>query len=270
MRVAYFRPEATNTHAAALRAFGGSETYVACDTISQVFTQVESGAVDHGVVPIENSTEGVVRETVDCLITKAPMIERELELDIVHELMGPPGLVLEAAKRVISHPQPLAQCRKWLDKNCAHLERQAAASTAAAAKLAAASKDTVALATHLAAERYGLVVLASKIADSSHNATRFICISTTDGAPTGQDRTSFVFTTPHERGALLRALAVLDAAGVNMTRIESRPLPDRRWEYAFVVDVAGHRTDSAVAQALEALRAAGQLVKVIGSYPRSA
>jgi chorismate mutase/prephenate dehydratase len=269
MNVAYFGPEASNTHAAALAALPGRESYSPELTISQVFDRVASGDADCGVVPIENAIEGVVRETIDCLLSGPLLIFKEVELDIVHSLLAPPGLSPDQATRVESHPQALAQCRMYLDTHYPSLERVSAGSTSGSARDAAKRTDTLAIAPPLAAQTYGLAVVEPQISDRSHNVTRFACIAREDAEPTGRDRTTLVFSTPHQRGALLHALRTLDEAGVNLTRIESRPLVDRRWEYAFVVDVEGHRLDPDVAGALRGLEESRHLLKVLGSYPRA-
>jgi chorismate mutase/prephenate dehydratase len=269
MVVAYFGPVATNTHAAALAAFGPEAIYEPRSSITQVFEAIGSGVAAHGVVPIENSTEGVVRETMDCLIEMTPVIELELELEIRHELLAPAGTSLAQIRRVVSHPQALAQCRLWVERQLPDAEREVAASTSAAAALVAGLTDAAAIASPLAGSHYGLVSLATGIGDRAENATRFVAIATNGPSPTGHDRTTLVFTTPHERGALRRALGIFDDAGVNMTRIESRPLPSKRWEYAFVVDLEGHQTDPALWRAIEELRVRGMLGKVLGSYPKA-
>lgn len=265
--IGYFGPATTNTHAAALGMYGPNPSYQAFATIAQVFEAVTRGTVERGVVPIENSTEGIVRETLDCLIEGHALIEREHELAIRHVLMARPGLDPAQATSVVSHPQALAQCRQWLDKNYPSLPRQSATSTAAAARDAVEHGTHLAIASELAARTYGLQILSQDITDRLDNTTRFVGIGRSPSPPTGHDKTTLVFTTPHERGALRRALAVLDDAGVNMTRIESRPLPGRKWEYAFVVDVEGHRDVSPVLEAVERLPSQGRTLAVLGSYP---
>lgn len=260
---------ATNTHAAALQVFGDTATYVPCVTIGDVFETVEAHEADYGVIPIENSTEGVVRETVDSLVDRRLLIAREVELDIHHVLMGQRQVEQDEVQRIVSHPQALAQCRRWLEQNFPHAERVSSSSTSAAAREASLRPDTLAIASPLAAEKYFLEVIARNVSDRVHNATRFVCVSEGDAPATGSDRTSLVFTTPHERGALRSVLAVFDEAGVNMTRIESRPLRDKLWEYSFIVDVEGHRSQEPVKSALSCLEANGNLVKVLGSYPRA-
>lgn len=266
-RVSYFGPRNTNTHAAALLLFGPDVEYVPQLTKTGVFDAVEHGQAEAGVVPIENSTEGVVRETIDCLIQRAPLIQYEFEMQIVHCLMAQPGF-LPSTGRIVSHPQPLAQCRKWLDQNYPTVPRETAASTASAAELASRDPRVAAIANPLAASACGLHVLHENIADRTDNATRFICIGKTDAAPSGHDKTSLVLTAPHARGALLRILTVFDEADVNLTRIESRPLLHHKWEYAFVVDLEGHRSAPAVHGAIERLKAMGALLRILGSYQR--
>ncbi len=269
MAIAYLGPEATNTHAAALQHYGSKDDYEPQLTISLVFEAVARGSARAGVVPIENSIQGVVRETIDCLLTQPVMICGELELGIKHTLMGPRGLSPQKATRVASHPQALAQCRLWLERNHPHLLQTGATSTSAAAREAQSRTDTLAIAPPLAAQRCGLAVIEQQVSDRPDNATRFICIANQDADATGRDRTTLVFTTPHQRGALRAVLEIFDDAGVNMTRIESRPLSGKLWEYAFVVDVEGHRHESPVREALAALERGGNLIKVLGSYPRA-
>lgn len=265
----YFGPVGTNTHTAALKVFGAQARLEPCVTITQVFDAVGQGTALHGVVPIENSTEGVVRETMDCLIEKQPVIERELELEIQHDLLAAPGVTLEAIRNVMSHGQALAQCRLWLENHLPQVVRELAPSTSAAAAYVGSRTDAAAIASPSAGQLYGLSTLASNIGDRTENVTRFVVVSLESPAPTGHDRTTLVFTTPHERGALRRALGIFDDAGVNMTRIESRPLPSKRWEYAFVVDLEGHQLDPSLSEALHQLKARGMLRKVLGSYPKA-
>ena len=267
VRVSYFGPQNTNTHAAALLLFGDAPHYAPELTKTGVFDAVESGRADAGVVPIENSTEGVVRETIDCLIQRTPLIRYEFEMSIEHYLMAQPGWS-PTAGRIVSHPQPLAQCRKWLDRSYPTTPRETAASTASAAEWAARDPGVAAIANPLAAEAWGLSVLHKDIADRSDNATRFICIGKHDSPPSGHDKTSLVLTTPHERGALLRVISVFDEAGVNLTRIESRPLLNHKWEYAFVVDLEGHRDVPPTQAAIQRLKEMGSLLRMLGSYQR--
>ncbi len=267
-RVSYFGPAFTNTHAAARSVFGESADYVPESTKTAVFDAVASGSSDRGVVPIENSTEGVVRETVDCLISMSPVIERELEMDIRHCLMGRADTDPKSPTVILSHPQPLAQCRKWLDAHYPHVPRETAMSTAGAAAVAKETPGCLAIASRLAAEAHALTIFEDNIADRLDNATRFLVIGRNPAPPSGKDKTSLVFSAPHERGALLGILRVFDEANVNLTRIESRPLPTKKWEYAFVVDVIGHQDQAPLKDALMVLSAQGSLIKVMGSFPR--
>jgi chorismate mutase/prephenate dehydratase len=265
-RVSYFGPEYTNTHAAALSMFGQDTTYHPELSKSAVFAAVEEGRADIGVLPIENSTEGVVRETLDGLIERRPLIFREFEADIRHCLMRHPSSGDAAPLRIISHPQPLAQCRRWLLSHYPDTPQESAVSTARAAQIASEHPGTYAIATNLAAQAYGLEIVADEIADTGHNATRFICIAEQDAPPSDRDKTSLVFTARHERGGLLRVLSYFDQAGVNLTRIESRPRGGQKWEYDFVVEVEGHRLRSPVREALAHLDREGCLRKMLGSY----
>lgn len=279
--VAYLGPEGTNTHAAALALCERERQHVASTkggpglqlkalpTIRAVFEAVAGGSAAWGVVPIENSTEGGVAQTLDCLFELSPVICDEYVAEIHHFLMGAPGSSTQTCKQVLSHPQALAQCRNWLQAALPHAEPIAVASTSAAARQAAENPEQFAIASELAAELYGLTILARNIEDHEHNATRFVAIALDDAPPTGRDKTSLVFTTRHERGALRRVLTVLDDAGINLTRIESRPLPHQRWEYAFFTDFEGSRHEPRVASALEQLRSTCRIVKVLGSYPQS-
>ncbi len=266
-RVGYFGPENTNTHAAALLLFGDQPNYFAELTKTGVFDAVESGRVEAGVVPIENSTEGVVRETIDCLVQRTPLIQYEFEMSIEHCLMSRPGWDPKTGV-IVSHPQPLAQCRNWLDAHFPKTPRRTAASTASAAALAANDGEVAAIANPLAAAACGLTVLHQNIADRCDNATRFICIGMQDSPPSGNDKTSLVLSTPHERGALLRLLSVFDEEGVNLTRIESRPLLNQKWHYSFVVDLEGHRERDPARRAIERLKQMGTLFRLLGSYQR--
>jgi chorismate mutase/prephenate dehydratase len=287
LRVAYFGPEGTNTHAAALALFQATSSirqstppdvgsaswppieFFAEPTIRRVFEAVADGRAHRGVVPIENSTEGGVAQTLDCLFELPPVIRAEYVAEIHHFLLGRGTLEPERVLQVLSHPQALAQCQAWLARHLPEAELVPVASTSAAARLAAREPRQVAIASELAAELYGLDVLARHIEDQEHNATRFVALALEDAPCTGADKTSIVFTTRHERGALRRVLAVLDDAGLNLTRIESRPLPHRRWEYAFFTDVEGSRLDPAMGQALAQLGTVCGTVKVLGSYPRA-
>jgi chorismate mutase/prephenate dehydratase len=266
--VAYLGPPGTFTHMATQRAFGLAARYVEASTISGVFDAVERGGAGYGVVPIENSTEGGVSSTLDCLLESAAIIRNELVLDVAHCLLGAHA-ELGRVERVYSHPQALAQCRGWLARNLPHAQLVVSPSTAAAAREASLDAAAAAIASRLAAEIHGLEVIRERIQDRAENATRFVVIGTSPAPPTGRDKTSIVFSTRDERGALLRALVVFDEEGLNLSRIESRPAQGKLWEYVFFTDLEGHRDEPPVERALRRLGESGAMVKVLGSYPRA-
>jgi chorismate mutase/prephenate dehydratase len=265
-RVAYFGPAGTHTHAAALKAFPDL-VGVDVPTIASVIEAVAGGEADFGVVPIENSTEGGVTSTLDALLESPVHVRGELVLDIT-QCLASKERSLSDIERVYSHPQGLAQCRRWLAVNLPRAELVPYASTSAAAQKAATEPRSAAIGSALAAELYGLTVLAHAH-DSRDNATRFVILALEDAAPTGRDKTSLVFSTLHERGALRRALEVFDDENINLTRIESRPARNRRWEYVFFTDLEGHREDEPVRRALARLERLCSEVRVLGSYPRA-
>jgi chorismate mutase / prephenate dehydratase len=265
--VAYMGPPGTFSHLATRSLFPDNRT-LECPTIADVIDRVARREAELGVVPVENSTEGGVTATLDGLLDTSLSICREIVVDV--------SLCLVARtadrgrfRRVASHPQPLAQCRRWLSRELPGVALFPTPSTAAAAREAATDEATAAVTSRLAAELENLLVVAEDIQDRPENATRFAVIGQTDAAPTGRDKTSLVFSTPHERGALRRVLGVFDDAGINLTRIESRPQAGKRWEYVFFTDIEGHRTDVNVADALRALSELGGAVRVLGSYPRA-
>jgi chorismate mutase/prephenate dehydratase len=267
-RVSYMGPAGTFSHVAARMAYPGA-THVESPTIASVVEAVASGSVDFGVVPIENSTEGSVTPTLDALLEGSVQIRGELVIDVALCLLARHA---ERARfrRVASNPQPLAQCRHWLARELPGAEPWPTISTVVAAREALADDSVAAVASKLAAELHGLVVVAENIQDRPENATRFVVVALSDAeVPSGSDKTSLVFTTRHERGALRRALEVFDDGGINLTRIESRPALGKRWEYVFFTDFEGHRRDPEVSAALERLRGVCGTVRVLGSYPRA-
>jgi len=252
---------------AARKVFGPNASYRENATIMRVFEAVSSGATEFGVVPIENSTEGGVNQTVDELLTRELRIRGEVVLEIAQCLLGR-GRDLSGIERVASHPQGLAQCRHWLSEHLPRAEQIASLSTSAAAHEASLDPSMAAISSPLAAELNGLNVIREGIQDSAENATRFLVIAREDAPRTGRDKTSLVFSTAHSRGALRQALEIFDRAGINLSRIESRPAPGRRWEYVFLTDLEGHREDEAVANALRELEEMCSMVRVLGSFPR--
>jgi chorismate mutase/prephenate dehydratase len=266
--VAFMGPAGTFSDLAVRLAFPGEAT-LETTTIPAVLDSVERRLADYGVVPIENSTEGGVSATLTALLESSLCIRGEFVI-AVPLCLAARHRDLGRIRRVASHPQPLAQCRRWLERELPGVELVSAASTTAAAREAEGDDATAAVTSRLGAELYALSVVAENIQDSAHNATRFVIVGHEDSRPTGRDKTSVVFSTPHERGALRRALGVFDDENINLTRIESRPAPGKRWEYVFFTDLEGHREDPEVARALERLRTFCSTVRVLGSYPRGA
>lgn len=265
--VSFLGPEATFTHEATKRHFGMSARLSARRTIPEVFDDVERDRSDYGVVPIENSTEGVVSHTLDSFVTSDLIISAEVLLSVSHHLLSRNGSIGGITK-VYSHPQALAQCRNWLSQNLPGVPLIDVSSTARAAQLAAEDSSAAAIASDLAASIYGLQIASSHLEDLKSNMTRFLVIGTEEAAPTGEDRTSIMFSLKHAPGILYKAIAPFGKHGVNLSRIESRPSRKRAWEYLFFVDVDGHRLDPNVNDAIEELAEASVFMKVLGSYPR--
>lgn len=268
LKVGYLGPEGTFTQAAALKHFGHSVHAQPFGAIGDIFREVEAGACDYGVVPVENSTEGVVNHTLDMFMRSPLLIAGEVTLRIHHHLLSK-TVDLGAVRRVYSHQQSLAQCRGWLDRYLPNAERIAVSTNADAAKLAASTLDAAAVASEAAAELYDLDVLAQRIEDEPGNTTRFLVIGPEDSPPSGHDKTSMLLSCRNEAGGLHRLLTPLAEQGISMTRIESRPSRQGVWDYVFFVDVCGHRQSPKVAQALEQLKRAANLCKVLGSYPEA-
>ncbi|MEL6543688.1 MAG: prephenate dehydratase [Myxococcota bacterium] len=265
--VSFLGPEATFTHEATKRHFGMSARLSARRTIPEVFDDVERDRSDYGVVPIENSTEGVVSHTLDSFVTSDLIISAEVLLSVSHHLLNRNGSIGGITK-VYSHPQALAQCRNWLSQNLPGVPLIDVSSTARAAQLAAEDSSAAAIASDLAASMYGLQIASSHLEDLKSNMTRFLVVGTEEAAPTEEDRTSIMFSLKHAPGILYKALAPFGRNDVNLSRIESRPSRKRAWEYLFFVDVDGHRLDPNVTEAIEELADASVFMKVLGSYPR--
>jgi len=266
LRVAYLGPEYTYSHEAARMRFGSSAQFAAQPSIAAVFAALDTARADFGVVPIENSTEGSVTLTLDLLIDTPLVIIGEVLLPIRHALMSRAGDA--AAIRVIySHQQSLGQCRNYLAANFPHCRLEAAASNAAAAERAAGEPDAAAIASEAAAAPYGLRVVARNIQDSAQNTTRFLVIVSHPAARSGADKTTALFAVRDEVGALNQALNIFARNRINISKIESRPLRSRPWEYLFFVDLSGHRQDPGLMRALAALERKALFLKVLGSYP---
>lgn len=267
-RVTYLGPAGTYTHAAALQWFGKDAQWQPVADIPDVFTAVEGGKADYGVVPVENSTEGSVIPTLDAFNASTLQIHAEALLRIRHCLLAQAGTSLHEITKVVAHQQSLGQCREWLAVNLPGIEKEAVTSNAEAARLAARHKGVAAIAGTTAAELYGLQVLSEGIQDSAENTTRFLLIGRAAAThSTGRDKTSIIISTRNEPGTLFQALEPFHRFGVNLNKLESRPSRKAAWCYFFYVDFDGHVEDAGVQQALQVLKSQVLDVKVLGSYP---
>ncbi len=268
MNIAFLGPEGTFTQAAALKHFGHSVKTLSMTSIADVFREVESGAASYGVVPIENSTEGVITHTLDEFMRSSLKICGEVELRIHHHLQNCTGQ-LNDIKRIYSHQQSLGQCRKWLDTHLPGIPLQDVGSNAQAAEMAAADGETAAIAGEAAAEIYGLKIVSACIEDEPDNTTRFLVIGKRATLASGKDKTSLLVYTDNKSGALYGMLEPIARNGLSMTRIESRPSRQGMWNYVFFIDVEGHANDEKVTQTLEELSQTASMVKVLGAYPQA-
>jgi chorismate mutase/prephenate dehydratase len=266
LSIAYLGPRATFTHQAALQHFGASVEYQAARSVADVFADVERGQADYGVVPVENSTEGAVNMTLDRLVDADVLICGEVYLPIAQQLLSR-AAQLAGVKRVLSHPQGLAQCRGWLGAHLPDVATEETTSTAAAAELAAGDPTVAAIASELAGRLYDVPVLRARIEDNHHNSTRFLVIGRQPVGPTGRDRTSILFAMRNEPGVLHSILEPFARLGLNLSKIESRPARRRPWEYVLFLDIEGHRDTEAMAAALGEVGERTLFLKVLGSYP---
>jgi chorismate mutase/prephenate dehydratase len=269
VRVAYLGPEGTFSHQAVKRQFGLSARATPMGTIPAVFEEVERGNADFGVVPIENTTEGVMNHTLDSFMDSDLKISAEIALEVTMCLLARAGTELGQIERVYSIPIAAAQVRRWLGANLPRAVLVESRSTAEGARQAHDDARGAAVASELAAKLYDLTVLRRNIQDLSHNMTRFLVLGRQQAEPTGRDKTSVLLVTRDEAGILYRTLGAFAERGLNMTKIESRPSRRRPWEYVFFLDVDGHERDAEVAAALTAVRRACESVKVLGSYPKA-
>src|SRR3954469_20618069 len=267
IRVTYLGPEGTFSEQAVRKHFGRAVEALPVASVDEAFRRAEARSVQFTVVPVENSTEGVVGRTLDLLLATPLRICAEIELRVQQNFLS--NTALKNVRRVYSHAQSLAQCNGWLGQNLPHAERIPVASNAEAAQRAAREEGAGAIAGEMAAERYALQVLARSIEDSPNNTTRFLVLGEVDAAPTGRDRTSLVMSAENKPGAVHALLTPLAEHGVSMTRIESRPARSATalWEYMFFIDLDGHQKDARVAQALAQLRSRAPFLKILGSYP---
>lgn len=268
MKVAFLGPQATFTHLAAMQQFGFSAQLVSQRNITAVFEEVQRGRADYGVVPVENSTEGAVSHTLDMFVDSDLKINAEILLEISHDLLSRSG-ELGDIRKVISHPQALGQCRTWLEENLPGIPQVDVSSTAQAAQMAAEDETAAAISSELSATLYGLQVVKKKIEDNVNNFTRFLVIGARNPAPSGHDKTSLMFSVKDEPGILHRMLVPFSDNGINLAKIESRPLKKKAWEYIFFLDLEGHIDQPNVGKAVQELGEYCQFVKVLGSYPRA-
>ncbi|MEA3275264.1 MAG: prephenate dehydratase [Pseudomonadota bacterium] len=268
LAVAFLGPAGTFTQAAALKHFGHAVSTVPLGDISDIFREVEAGSCQYGVVPVENSSEGVISHTLDMFMRSPLRIAGEVSLRIHHHLMSREQN-LDRIKTVFSHQQSLGQCRRWLDRHLPNVERIAVVSNAEAARIAAEQAGTAAVAGEAAAEIYDLGILYDGIEDEPGNTTRFLVIGREDASPSGHDKTSLLLSCRNEAGGLHGLLTALAEHCISMTRIESRPSKRGIWDYVFFIDILGHRDDEIVSKALENLKNKSLLFKILGSYPEA-
>lgn len=268
LTVAFLGPEGTFTQQAAYKHFGHAIKAAPFPAIDEIFRAVESGACEYGMVPVENSTEGVITHTLDSFLNSPLLISGEVILRIHHNLMGKVESLSEI-REVFSHQQSLAQCREWLDRFLPNVKRTSVSSNAEAARLVGIIPHSAAIAGEVAAKLYELPILERNIEDDPENTTRFLVISRQPVASTGQDKTSLVVSTGNYPGALYQALEPFVRYGISMSKIESRPSRRAVWDYVFFIDIEGHLNDSAVAEALGALEKQARMVKILGSYPKA-
>lgn len=270
LAVAYFGPSGTFTHLAAQRCFGEAAALHGAPSIPDVFAAVEAGKDQLGVVPVENTTEGVVALTLDCFAESDLLICGETVLRISLDLFSRSGR-LEDIRSVASHPQPLAQCRGWLDRHLPGLPRTETASTAAAAQLASEDSSVAAIGSAIAGRSLGLETLEASIEDRRDNTTRFLVIGREQPEPSGDDLTSVLFTiSKDDAGGLHRLIEPMARRGVSLTTLHLRPIAGKPWEYTFFIDLEGHRSDPNVSEALAEAASFAHSHRVLGSYPRAA
>ena len=268
-KVAYLGPQGTYSQAAALQHFGRAITTVPVAAIDEVFREVASGAVQFGVVPVENSTEGAVNLTLDSLLEYNLRICGEVEMPIHHNLLVARATKPEHISRIYSHAQSLAQCRKWLDSHYPKAERVALDSNAEAARRVQDEWNSAAIAGNLAAELYDLQKLQQSIEDRPDNTTRFLVIGDLQVAPSGDDATSIIVSVRNHPGALQQLLLPFQQAGLDLTHVESRPSRSGKWNYVFFIDFRGHQDESQVKAVLQTIADQSVDLKVLGSYPRA-
>ena len=269
LSVAFLGPEGTYSQAAALKHFGQSAVPQSQLSIRKVFRQVEERLCDYGVVPVENSTEGMVGQTLDCFLESPLQITGEIELPVVHHLLAAKGAELDAIRLVLGHEQALGQCRQWLDSHLPDVPREAVASNGEAARRASSEGAVAAIAGDLATSLYDLAPVASAIQDSSSNTTRFLVLGRETVAPSGFDKTSLLVSARNRPGALLGLLRPFEENGVSLTRIDSRPSKTEKWTYVFYIECEGHLADAVMTEVIDQIEEHSIMLKKLGSYPRA-
>jgi chorismate mutase/prephenate dehydratase len=269
LQVAYLGPEGTFTQGATIKHFGHAAVCVPQTTIDNVFAQVESGQCHYGVVPVENSTEGMVSHTLDNFLDSPLKISGEVEMRIGLHLLAAPGVAPGDITRICAHQQALAQCRTWLDKHWPNVEREAVSSNGEAARMASQTPGVAAVAGDMALERYALETLASHIEDYADNTTRFLIIGREEVLPSGRDKTSIVVASRNKPGALFNLLEPFRRANVSLTRIDTRPSRTEKWAYVFFIEFEGHLRDEKIASIMADLNEQSIMLKPLGSYPQA-
>ncbi len=268
LKIACLGPEATFCHIASIEHFGQAANFIPSRDVPDIFDEVERGRADYGVVPIENSTEGVVNLTLDMFFDSPLQICAEVMLSISQCLLSNEEK-LEDIKIIYSHPQAIAQCYTWITRNLPHVEIMETLSTALAAKTAKEEKGAAAIASEFAAKTYRIPVFKARIEDNPHNYTRFWVIGKKSPGLSGKDKTSLMYSIRDGVGALHNLLLPFSENGINLTKIESRPFRKKAWEYIFFIDIEGHRDEPVIKKAIDSLAAQSQFMKVLGSYPMS-
>lgn len=269
VKVAYLGPEGTFTQAAALKHFGHSAVTSPFSAIDEVFREVEAGASQYGVVPVENSTEGVVNHTLDNFLDSSVQICGEVELRIHHHLLISDVTKKESVSRIYSHSQSLAQCRKWLDSHYPNAERIAVSSNAEAAKRIKGEWNSAAIAGDMAAELYGLEKLHERIEDRPDNSTRFLIVGNQHVPASGEDKTSLMVAMRNKPGALHELLEPFHKHEIDLTRVETRPSRSGKWSYVFFIDFSGHLEQENVSNVMSELKDRAADIKILGSYPKA-
>ncbi len=268
LSVAFLGPEGSYSHASMVKQFGSSAHPYAVSTIEDVFAAVEKGEANYGIVPLENSSEGVVKQTQNELINSGLKVSGEVDMAIHHCLLSK-TTDAEQLKKVVAHPQALGQCEAWLKNNLPWVEVEPVDSNALAAKLARDDNSLAAIASEQAAQLYQLNILESHIEDFKDNTTKFWVLGREETQPSGDDKTALIVSIHNKAGALLDILSCFSERGINMTRIISRPSTDKKWDYVFFIDVLGHKDEDNMKQALQEVESKSAFYKLLGSFPVS-